>query len=163
MGTVGADDEQGDPGGVGLADGGVEVGDGRPRGGHYGGAPAGTGQSVSTGGTQRDEARAALVQDDPQAQGVRLGGVGEGVRQRGAARSRAQDCLTDAFVQEGRYEASGIGQSGRDLRAVHRITCMRGHGIDDGIGHRGEDTRAHGPLSAALHHSSGGLPRVSQG
>ena len=66
VGTVGADDKQGDSGGVGLADGRVEVGDGRPRGGHDGGAATVPGQGVGAGGPQGDEACAALVQDDAQ-------------------------------------------------------------------------------------------------
>ena len=66
VGPVGTDDEQGDAGGVGLTDGRMEVGDGRARGGHDGGAAAVPVQGVGTGGPQGDETGAALIQDDAQ-------------------------------------------------------------------------------------------------
>ena len=66
VGPVGADDEQGHAGGVGLTDGRVKVGDGRARGGHDGGAATAPVQGVGAGGPQGDEAGAALIQDDTQ-------------------------------------------------------------------------------------------------
>ena len=66
VGPVGADDEQGDTGGVGLADGRVKVGDGRARGGHDGGAAAVPVQGVGAGDPQGDEAGTALIQHDTQ-------------------------------------------------------------------------------------------------
>ena len=66
VGPVGADDEQGDAGGVGLADGRVKVGDGRARGGHDGGAATAPVQDVGAGGPQGDEAGTALIQHDAQ-------------------------------------------------------------------------------------------------
>ena len=142
VGPVGTDDEQGDPGGVGLTDGRVEVGNSRPRGGDDGGAPAVPGQGVGTSGAQRDEAGAALIQDDSQGQGTSVGGVGEGVRQWGAARPRAQDDLANAFGQKGGHKTAGVGQGGRELRALR------------GVGHRSENTRAPRIRCAAIHHSS---------
>ena len=67
MGTVGADDKQGDAGGVGLADGRVEVGDGpSPRWSRRPAQATVPGQGVGAGGPQGDEACAALIQDDAQ-------------------------------------------------------------------------------------------------
>ena len=126
VGAVGGEDQQGHPGGVGLCDGGMEVGHGRARGGHHRDGAAHPGQEVGAGGAQGDEPGAALVQGD--AQGHLASGLGlfQGVGQRCAAGAGGQDGLADPAGHQGRHNvACGLeggrtgarGASGRPGRA----------------------------------------------
>ena len=66
----------------------------------------------------------SLIQDDSQGQGTGVGGVGEGVRQRSAARSRAQDDLADIFGHKSVFK--GKRTDGTDYEVKVTLTWNAG-------------------------------------
>ena len=117
VGPVGGEQQEGDACGVGLADGGVEVGHSGARGGHDGCRPHGAAQRVGAGDAQGDESGTALIEDHPQAQRALLLGLGQGVGKGGVARAGAQHRLAHAL----RHQRLDHGQ-GR----CHRWRARRG-------------------------------------
>ena len=115
MGPVGGDDDERDAGGIGLQNGRVQVGDGRPGRGENSGQASASPVVQGTVGAQRHETGAALVHGDARQElPALLSGRDDG-DEGGRAGAGGEDIAVDADTVEGVDDGAGHPDRGRLL------------------------------------------------